>query len=234
MGVGGAARLVGLTIAYCLFCLGSVRAGELTLRFEIHPVINGSRPWDGTGMNSAQMDGGNGGLFGFGSSMLGQMGLDQFNQRIAPPDPYLCFLPADKADLECLNKVGKDTLRYEYRIPSRTAMLRHSWFGIVLVDSDRGNVVGLGDDLIGFGVVLDEETLAKVRSGDRAARVLAANAERKLTAAVTRRFGGTSRSLTRNGASSDLYSAKLSQSKCEYGCTMGDSTLTISTSVDGW
>ena len=64
---------------------GAAQAQQLKLRFEIHPVIDGSRPWDGTGMNSAQMDSGNGGFFG---SMMGQIGLDQFNQRIAPPDPY--------------------------------------------------------------------------------------------------------------------------------------------------
>ena len=212
--------------------IGAAQAQELKLRFEIHPVIDGSRPWDGTGMNSAQMDSGNGGFFG---SMLGQIGLDQFNQRIAPPDPYVCFLQADRAELECDSRnTGKDTLKHEARLPINSHMLQQSWFGVVLLDSDQGNVIGGGDDLIGFGVVLDEATLEAVRAGDRAARALAARAEQALLDAVTRRFGGTSRSLLANGASSRVQSAKLSVSKCEFGCAMGDSTIFITKGIDGW
>ncbi|MEL6980368.1 MAG: hypothetical protein AAGM38_17065 [Pseudomonadota bacterium] len=215
----------------------AAEAHKLTLRFEINPVITGSRPWDGTGVNSAQIDGGEGGGFfgGFGLEQLGQLGqvgLDQFNQRIAPPDPYLCLVLTDEPKLKC-NRAGaeKDTLQMSVALPAD--LINRAWFGVVLIDSDEGNLTGGVDDLIGYGVMLDEPTLAKVRAGDPEARRLARFAEKTVTEAV-RKTVGTHRSLLGEAGGGRLDAAKLSASKCEYGCTMGEARITVSTTVDGW
>ncbi len=210
------------------------QASALTLRFEIFPMMSGSRPWDGTGLNSAQIDGDDNGLTSLipGGSLLGQVGLDQLNQRIAPPDPYVCLVLSDSGDLTCYRQAAaKDNLQYSVTVPAE--LVDRPWFGVVLLDSDEGNLVGGQDDLIGFGVVLDEPTLAAVRQGDAGSRALAAKAERIVTKAVSNRFG-LSRSLSATGDAGALSLAKLAHSKCEFGCTMGDSTIYIEINVDGW
>lgn len=221
-------------IAILLLCMtlgyqtGPSQAQELTFRFEINPVITGARPWDGTGLNSAQLDG-DGGL---GSSLLGQIGIDQFNQRMAPPDPYICLVLTDQPELTCyLDRVERDTLEFQIAIPATT--VDREWFGVVVLDSDRGNPIGGGDDLIGYGVVLDEPTLSQLRSGNSQARATAANAIDVVTEAVRRTFG-TNNSLLGLAGGGRVDAAKLAVSKCQYGCNMGEATVFITTSVDGW
>lgn len=228
-----ASEIALFLLAVSLFSLPQPSlAQELTLRFEISPVITGARPWDGTGLNSAQLDSDGSDKIGLGTSILGQMGLDQVNQRMAPPDPYICLVLTDEPKLTCYpDRTERDTLKYEITIPA--AMVDRQWFGVVLLDSDRGNVIGGEDDLIGYGVVLDEPTLAEVRDGNPKARAVAAQAEKTVTEAV-RRTVGINRSLFGPLGGGRLDAAKLAVSKCDYGCAMGESMLYITTAVDGW
>ena len=224
--------LVSGILLFCALAFAEqnrAEAQELTLRFEIHPVITGARPWDGTGLNSAQMD-----SEGAGMSWLGQVGLDQVNQRMAPPDPYICLVLTDQPKLQCDRQgTEKDTLKITKAIPAE--IIDRPWFGVVLVDSDALNLIGAfdGDDLIGYGVVLDEPTLAAVRAGDAEARRTAARAEEVVTEAVRATFG-LNRSLLGPAGGGRLDAAKLSVSKCEFGCAMGESTIFITPEVDGW
>ena len=215
-----------------MFSANPAQAASLTVEFEISPMIEGSRPWDGTGINSAQIDSEGKGMLGIGKSLLGQVGLDQLNQRMAPPDPVFCLILPTSDRLRCdLSAPGKDTLRHRVQLPAD--LVNHKWFGMVLVDSDDGNLFGGRSDLIGFGVVLDERTLDAVRAGNAASRRLAAKAERKVTELVAQRFG-TNRSLLGELGGGKLNSAKMSASKCEYGCSMGEAVVTISVGTDGW
>lgn len=227
-------KFIGVLVASVFILLPSIAIAEsVRLEFEISPMIEGSRPWDGTGFSSAQIESEGEGFLGIGKSLLGQAGLDQFNQRIAPPDPVLCVILPHRDKMRCdLAPPGKDTLRYTVNIPAE--MVNTTWFGVVLLDSDRANVVGGQDDLIGFGVVMvDESTLAAIRAGDPAARDLAKQAETQVTDIVSR-FFGTNRSLFGKAGGGRVEVAKLAPSKCQYGCSMGDSMITISVGSDGW
>lgn len=215
-------------IGLCFSMHGTAQADEaVNLNFEINPVISGSRPWDGTGLNSAQLDSG-GGFLDMGTQIL----LDQGNQRMAPPDPYICLFYDGAAELEChLENMAKDTLQYSVSLP--TQIMELPWIGIVLLDSDRGNLTGGADDLIGFGILLSEKALQAVQQRNPDARKMATDAEAAMTSAVQARFG-THRSLFGNTGGGALNAAKLSLSKCEYGCPFGDARLTVGHSVDGW
>jgi hypothetical protein len=210
-------------------CGGGALAEEIVIRFEINPVMFGSRPWDGTGLNSAQLDGGGGGGGLLGGLDLTQPLLDQTNLRMAPPDPYVCFILDRSGELRCDQASARqNAVRLE--IDFDTSLARDFWYGVVLVDSDAGNIFGGGDDLIGFGVVIDEDTYGAVLAGDEAARRRANGAVEIVTAAVQARFGRSQNFL----GGGERAAARLAQSKCEYGCQFGDAQITLSAVADGW
>lgn len=231
-------------IAFLFSCALSTMAAasELTLSFTVDDQMAGARPWDGTGVSSSALDSGSGeqsGDGGFSGALknmipfadLGaQAGLDQINNRMAPADPYLCLIVPPDVDFRCEQPgARRDQPQFDARLGEPYASA--SSFGIVLLDSDQGNPFGGGDDLIGYGVFLDERTLEAVRAGDAAARAEASAAVESVERLVSTRFN-VSRSLTGQGSRVAL--SRVSISRCAPSCRFGDANLTITRGVDGW
>lgn len=231
-------------VAILFFCALSTMATatELTFSFTVDDQMAGARPWDGTGVSSSALDSGSGERSGGGvlpgalrnmipfADLGAQAGLDQINNRMAPADPYLCLVVPPDIDFKCEQPgARRDQPQFVVRLGEPYA--NASSFGIVVLDSDQGNPFGGGDDLIGYGVFLDEHTLEAVRAGDPSARAEAAAAVESVERLVSARFN-VSRSLTGQGSRVEL--SRVSTSRCSPSCRFGDATLTITRGVDGW
>lgn len=240
-------RFNAAILSVAIFMSGDMaRADELTLEFNIQPQREGSSPWDSTGVHSGQIDTpsdnfggiverflptpGVGDLAQFGM----QWGVDRTNDEIGAPDPYVCFLTSDQRDLRSCIYQNRDqradnTLRYRMTVPEW--VLRNSWFGVVLIDADLNRNM---DDLIGYGVVLDERTLAAVRSGHVDARRVAGQALAIMKDAV-QPIGELRDGLLRlQPTLNDAEPARLARSKCEEGCLIGNADVKIRITTDGW
>ena len=261
----------------------------LTFEFTIDSLIAGSRPWDGTGISSAAVDSGSGSSRAGGGSAIvdnisprlpiidgamealtripapildigKQAALDQFNQRIAPPDPFLCIVKSNRPGGAGLAREGEliCTSRELAKIDSINVKFTFEKgryggiFGVVLLDSDIGGLVnpvgttpdsadpllnsdgGQGyvsqaDDLIGYGIFIDEVTRVGLPTNASVRDYL-----KKFVGVVERKvteISGTSRALLYG---STVEAARISLGACKYSCRFGDSTLTIRETEDGW
>lgn len=225
----------------------------LTFEFTIDDQIAGSRPWDGTGVDPAAVDvDGGGGLLGnvlsIGSTAA-QAGLNQYNERIAAPDPMLCIIlarpillnngkttPAGTPVCPRSQDLHDNTLSYIANLAQWIAT--EEFFGVVLLDRDMLNIDPT-HDLIGMGVFINERVRNEIVQNNNSSVRNAINTfERSLPGLVEQKFA-TSRSLGlmpsiggRTNAAVPV--SKLSISRCKDSCRFGDSTLKITDSVDGW
>ena len=242
-----------LAIAFALLMCSMTNAQELHFEFNVDSQMSGNRPWDGTGISAAAIDANGGPLdkvpfLGPILNGLPQAGLDQFNDRIAPPDPYICVIASKyslttEGEMFCspMSSIKHDTTQVKFNLGASHA---NEVFGVVLLDSDVGSapsamtpsantpMTGRSDDMIGYGVFAGEQTMAEIMSGDQATLAYVRQFEELIATLVNDKFG-ISRALLATGRAR-LEPAKISVKRCASGCRFGDATLTIRDGVDGW
>lgn len=259
---------LGIVIWQCLLVAGvhAQSAPSKTLRFEfsIDAKINGSRPWDGTGISSASIDlNKKEGILGMPFvGTLAQVGVDEFNGRIAPPDPYICILYPESlipgptsygfgARWICGSRFGAKANSVDVAFDLKN--FAHSpILGIVLIDSDAANFtggiggVGSGakDDIIGLGIYADDSLYSELTAGDSRSTALVRDFNDAFVRQVDRylmsipMFGANVSRPPASGAlestSAGLEVAKLSTDRCASGCRFGNSTVVIRTTPGGW
>ncbi|WP_342078062.1 hypothetical protein [Yoonia sp. SS1-5] len=229
-------RFSALVLALCCGTAGS--AQELVFSITVDNTMSGARPWDGTGVSSSALDGtveeavdsvglgAVGGLLRGALDAGGQVAIDEVNRRVSPPDPIVCIVDPNASPQDfCANDIARpDTIDFSFTVPE--TVRNAPSLGIVLLDSDAGNVTGNGaHDMIGYGVFLDAQTYDALIAGDPTSRLLAASAEAYLVDWVGRQ--GWERT-------DQVEVAKLSAARCDPSCRIGSATISIRRSVDGW
>lgn len=242
-----------LTVACGLFICSAASAQELHFEFNIDGQMSGNRPWDGTGISSAAIDNDGGPMddipfLGPILNGLPQAGLDQFNDRIAPPDPYICVIASEyslttEGSMFCspMSSIKHDTTQVKFNLGASHA---NEVFGVVLLDSDIGSapsgmsgssntpMSGGSDDMIGFGIFAGKQTMAEIMSGNQTTLAYIRRFEDVVTGLVNEKFGVSRAFIAKGRAQLEL--AKVSVERCASGCRFGDATLTIRDGVDGW
>lgn len=178
--------------------------------------------------------------------------VDQLQTGFAPPDPYLCViaingrLPNNLREFEeiyverdfnasCTPQSEIKPNRTQFYLDLPPNIARHEIFGVVLVDSDaqqffqdggRFEDADDGDEVIGFGLYINDVLSASVRNREEHSIELVTHYEQRLPDVVQRMF--------RFNARSHLELEKISMSLCENSCSFGSATLTIKDTPGGW
>ena len=275
MGAGVIRIVIVLSAVVTSLLTDPAAAQDLRFEFTIDGQISGTRPWDGTASSSSAIDGSPTGLSeriarGVGSSLgengglLGRIadgaigtavdvGIDEAQATMAPPDPYLCIIEVHgtlsggidngatmangqfSAACTPKNKIKPNRLQFSLDLPPNIARL--PIFGVALIDNDltdmnNNQVQASSDELIGFGLYIRADVRAKiVEENDPDALQLVQIYQRELPTIIDGLFG---LQRTRVGSGHALELERLSAEGCRQSCRFGDASLTIKDTIGGW
>lgn len=175
---------------------------------------------------------------------------DGLQEEFAPPDPYLCIIAIRGSLPELLSREGYDNRDFQASCTQRSdirpnnihfnltlppQLSRREIFGLALADSDARNFLtdggrfvdaDDGDELIGFGLFVNDQVRDQIQQRDPEALRLVAAYETQLPAVMNQMF--------RFNAGPDLEMEKISVFRCGSGCRFGHATVVIKDTVGGW